>query len=67
MEETLSKERSFRARDMFRDGPTFFRFSAVMGLQMGQVLPAAFVGLMLPVIYREQGLSLICGGSSPSP
>ena len=48
----------FRARDMLRDGPTFFRFSAVMGLQMGQVLPAAFVGLMLPVIYREQGLSL---------
>jgi len=25
---------------------------------MGQVLPQAFIGLMLPVIYREQGLSL---------
>ena len=50
--------RSFRARDMLRDRGTAFRFSAVMGLQMGQVLPAAFVGLMLPVIYREQGLPL---------
>jgi MFS family permease len=25
---------------------------------MGQVLPQAFIGLMMPVIYREQGLSL---------
>ncbi len=49
---------AFRARDIVRDRSTLFRFSAVMGLQMGQVLPAAFVGLMLPVIYREQGLSL---------
>lgn len=43
---------------MFRDRTTAFRFTAVMGLQTGQVLPQAFVGLMLPVIYREQGLPL---------
>ncbi len=48
----------FQARDMVRDRDTTFRFAAVMGLQMGQVLPGAFVALMLPVIYREQRLSL---------
>ena len=50
-----TQPRMFRARDMLRDGPTFFRFAAVMGLQMGQVLPAAFVGLMLPVILPGTG------------
>jgi PAT family beta-lactamase induction signal transducer AmpG len=48
----------FQARDMVRDRATTLRFTAVMGLQMGQVLPQAFIGLMLPVIYREHGLAL---------
>ena len=57
MTESISAPR-FQARDMVRDRATTFRFGAVMGLQMGQVLPQAFISLMLPVIYREQGLSL---------
>ncbi len=48
----------FGARDLVRDRATAARFSAVLGLQMGQVLPASFLALFLPVIFREQGLSL---------
>jgi MFS family permease len=45
-------------RDVFRDRDTFWRFAAILGLQMGQVFPAAFFGLILTAIYREKGLSL---------
>jgi MFS family permease len=48
----------FRASDVIRDRGTVIRFTAVIGLQMGQILPQAFISLMLPVIYRENGLSL---------
>lgn len=48
----------FGFRDVFRDRSTLFKFTAVMGLQMGQVFPAAFFGLMLTAVYREQGLPL---------
>ncbi|MEQ8859828.1 MAG: MFS transporter [Pseudomonadales bacterium] len=48
----------FGARDLVRDRATAVRFSAVLGLQMGQVLPASFIALFLPVIFREQGLPL---------
>lgn len=49
---------AFTVKDIFRDGATFFRFSAITGFIMGQVFPLAFYGLMLPAIYREKGLSL---------
>lgn len=49
---------TFGARDMFRDRATTFRFTSVLGLQMGQLLPAAFIALFLPVIFRQQGLPL---------
>jgi MFS family permease len=45
-------------KDLFRDPATTFRFTAVLGLQMGQIFPAAFIGLFLPVIFRQQGLAL---------
>ena len=48
----------FTTRSLFRDRATVFRFGSVLGLQMGQVFPAAFIGLFLPVIFREQGLAL---------
>ena len=48
----------FQLRDIFKDGATTLRFASVLGLQMGQILPNAFVALMLPVIFREQGLAL---------
>jgi MFS family permease len=48
----------FRFRDIFRDGDTGLRYAAVLGLQMGQFLPLSFVALMLPMIFREQGLPL---------
>lgn len=48
----------FRIRDAFADGPTFYKFAAILGLRMGQVFPAAFFGLMLTAVYREQGLAL---------
>lgn len=48
----------FRAKDLIRDRATAFRFIAVLGLQMGQIFPAAFIGLFLPVIFRQQGLAL---------
>lgn len=48
----------FGARDLLRDRATAFRFTSVLGLQMGQVLPASFLALFLPVIFREQGLAL---------
>lgn len=38
--------------------PNRSRFAAILGLQMGQVLPASFIALFLPVIFREQGLPL---------
>ena len=53
-----SKVNPAGARGLIQDRATAARFTAVLGLQMGQVLPLAFVSLMLPVIYREQGLSL---------
>lgn len=56
MTETTSNR--FSARSLFRDRATTFRFGSVLGLQMGQVFPAAFIGLFLPVIFREQGLAL---------
>ncbi|MEQ8487044.1 MAG: MFS transporter [Pseudomonadales bacterium] len=49
---------AFTVRDLVRDRATAWRFSAVLGLQMGQIFPAAFIGLFLPVIFREQGLPL---------
>lgn len=48
----------FGIRDVFADRHTLFKFTAVMGLQMGQVFPAAFFGLMLTAVYREKGLPL---------
>jgi len=48
----------FSFRDVFASSDTLFRFAAVLGLQMGQVFPAAFFGLMLPGVFREQGLAL---------
>ncbi|TNF83756.1 MAG: MFS transporter, partial [Gammaproteobacteria bacterium] len=48
----------FGVKDIFRDGATTFKFTAILGLQMGQVFPAAFFGLMLTAIYREKGLPL---------
>jgi MFS family permease len=48
----------FGVKDVFRDRETAFKFTAVLGLQMGQVFPAAFFGLMLTAIYREKGLPL---------
>jgi len=49
---------AFRFRDMFADRATALRFTSILGLQMGQVFPAAFFGLMLTAIYRENGLPL---------
>ena len=49
---------AFNIVDIFRDRSTAFKFAAVLGLQMGQVFPAAFFGLMLTGIYRENGLPL---------
>ncbi|HSG90367.1 MAG TPA: MFS transporter [Pseudomonadales bacterium] len=49
---------AFGFRDLFRDRATTLKFTAVLGLQMGQVFPAAFFGLMLTAIYRENGLPL---------
>ena len=45
-------------RDVFRDRATLGKFTAVLGLHMGQMFPAAFFGLMLTAIYREKGLPL---------
>jgi predicted MFS family arabinose efflux permease len=48
----------FTVRDVFRDRATLGKFTAVLGLHMGQTFPAAFFGLMLTAIYREKGLPL---------
>jgi len=48
----------FRAKELYRDRATAGRFTAVLGLQMGQIFPAAFISLFLPVIFRQQGLPL---------
>lgn len=48
----------FRPSDLLRDRDTRSRYAAVLGLQMGQVLPQSFIALFLPVIFREQGLPL---------
>ncbi len=45
-------------RDVFRDRATLGKFTAILGLHMGQMFPAAFFGLMLTAIYREKGLPL---------
>jgi len=47
-----------RFRDLIADRSTAVRYTAVLGLQFGQVLPLSFVGLMLPIVFREQGLAL---------
>jgi MFS family permease len=52
------RAKSFTVRDVFRDRATLGKFTAVLGLNMGQVFPAAFFGLMLTAIYREKGLPL---------
>lgn len=49
---------TFQPRDLLRDPETRSRYGAVLGLQMGQVLPQSFIALFLPVIFREQGLPL---------
>lgn len=49
---------SFTVRDVFRDRATLGKFTAILGLHMGQMFPAAFFGLMLTAIYREKGLPL---------
>jgi MFS family permease len=49
---------SFSLSDVFRDRATLGKFTAILGLHMGQVFPAAFFGLMLTAIYREKGLPL---------
>src|SRR4030095_5985938 len=49
---------SFTLRDVFRDRATLGKFTAILGLHMGQMFPAAFFGLMLTAIYREKGLPL---------
>ncbi len=49
---------TFEPRDLLRDRATRSRYGAVLGLQMGQVLPQSFIALFLPVIFREQGLPL---------
>ena len=47
-----------RFLDLIADRETALRYVAVLGLQFGQVLPLSFVGLMLPIVFREQGLAL---------
>jgi len=54
----LPSNRKFGIRDVFADRHTLFKFTAILGLQMGQVFPAAFFGLMLTAVYREKGLPL---------
>jgi MFS family permease len=49
---------AFGIADVFRNRATLFKFTAIMGLQMGQVFPAAFFSLMLTAVYREKGLPL---------
>jgi MFS family permease len=50
--------KTFKVGDIFRDRATLGKFTAVLGLHMGQVFPSAFFGLMLTAIYREKGLPL---------
>jgi PAT family beta-lactamase induction signal transducer AmpG len=54
----MSEAQRFTVRDLIRDRDTALRFTSVAGLQMGQIFPASFIGLFLPVIFREQGLPL---------
>lgn len=49
---------TFQALDLVRDRATAFRFTSILGLQMGQSFPSSFIALFLPVIFREQGLPL---------
>jgi MFS family permease len=55
---SASPPRRFGIRDVVGDRATLFKFTAILGLQMGQVFPAAFFGLMLTAVYREKGLPL---------
>jgi MFS family permease len=55
---TVPSARRFGMRDVVGDRATLFKFTAILGLQMGQVFPAAFFGLMLTAVYREKGLPL---------
>ncbi|MEM1229830.1 MAG: MFS transporter [Pseudomonadota bacterium] len=41
-----------------QDRSLLSRYSAVLGLQLGAFLPISFVVLMLPIVFREQGLPL---------
>lgn len=54
----MSQTKPFTVLDIFKDQATAFKFASVLGLQMGQVFPAAFFGMMLTGIYRENGLPL---------
>jgi MFS family permease len=54
----MSDTKLFTVTDIFQDRATAFKFVSVLGLQMGQVFPAAFFGMMLTGIYRENGLPL---------
>ncbi|MFK7914838.1 MAG: MFS transporter [Pseudomonadales bacterium] len=45
-------------RDLFANRATTGRYAAVLGLQLGQFLPLSFTALMLPIVFREQGLAL---------
>lgn len=52
------REASFGFRDMVARRDTRQRYTAVLGLQLGQFLPLSFTALMLPIVFREQGLPL---------
>lgn len=49
---------AFRFADLLSDRATAGRYTAVLGLQLGQFLPLSFTALMLPIVFREQGLAL---------
>ena len=44
--------------DLFANRAIAGRYAAVLGLQLGQFLPLSFTALMLPIVFREQGLAL---------
>ena len=50
--------RTYRFRDILSSRADASRYAAILGLQMGQALPVSFIGLMLPMVFREQGLPL---------
>lgn len=58
MLQSMDQAKPFTVFDIFQNRATAFKFVSVLGLQMGQVFPAAFFGMMLTGIYRENGLPL---------